>query len=219
MRLCPFSLALLFTALFFGGSGPASGQVPDPNAPPPNESFAAPTASPKGDGQTSFAALFAERGGHRLMVEYPWSRHQDASIEVRLVTGERPTVAGLRPLAFAANHFHGNIRMQIYNVQDAGAGGVVIRTLEVEDAKYEVLGGLTPLGQPATCIARKFVPAEPPKGAHAVYCLLQPWSINRKLLSIELPKKYFAEPGKMKVWFLRGSEILWEQTLDWPGVK
>ncbi len=214
---------LLLPALFFllaVCAAPAAAPAADSNSPPLlAESHSTPTAQPTAPPSTSFVTLFDGRGGRRLLVEYPWSRHRDVSIELRLVTGEQPSVAGVRPLGFVAKHFHGDIRKQIYDVQDAGAGGVVVRTFEVDGADYEILGGRTSLGGTATCIVREYPKAEPPPGAHAVYCLLPSWSINRKLLSIDLPEAHFAETGQMKVWFLRGDTILWSQTLDWPGAK
>jgi len=211
--------AMLAILLLGGLVGLATAQ--DFDAPPPSGEPSADTAVRRRPPvrSTSFASLIDDRKGHRLLVEYPWSRHREASIEIRLVTGEQPSVEGIRPMAFVAKHFHGDVRMQIYNVQDAGAGGVVIRNLEVDSEKFEVLGGMTPLGNPATCVVRNYIPAEPPTGAYAIYCQLRPWALSDRLLSIELPKRYFADPGKMKIWFLRGREILWEQTLDWPGVK
>jgi len=218
MRNARFPAAAVSIALMLASLAAAQGPPAFQTFPPAGDSPAT-QANRRPDRQTSFVSLFTGRGGPRLLVDYPWSRHRDASVEVRLVTGEEPSVEGLRPLGFAAEHFQGEKRMQVYDVQDAGAGGVVIRTLEAGGMKYEILGSLTDSGKPASCIARKFPKAEPPPGAYAVYCVLSGWSINSKLLSLELPPEYFAEPGKLKIWFLRGDTILWSQTLDWPGTK
>jgi hypothetical protein len=48
---------------------------------------------------------------------------------------------------------------------------------------------------------------------------LAPWRIDDRTLSIDFPPDYFDKPGKMRVWFLRGDKIIWDDELSWPGRK
>jgi len=37
------------------------------------------------------------------------------------------------------------------------------------------------------------------------------------MLNLDLPPEYFAEPGMLFVWFLRGEKVLWQEVEAWPG--
>jgi hypothetical protein len=200
---------------------PESPQPPDVDAAaPPLEPVPSPTAGKPAEKETSFASLFAGRGGRRvLLVDYPWARHDDASIEIRLLSGEAPGAEEIRPLGFVARHFRGKVRMKVFDVQDAAATGDTARPLTVDETEFEIVGSRTSLGSQAVYLVRSIPPQESPPGAAAVYCLLPAWSINRGLLHLDLPREHFAPAGKLRVWFLRGRDILWAQTLEWPGMK
>ena len=58
--------------------------------------------------------------------------------------------------------------------------------------------------------------AGPPR---AVFLLLDSWAINDHLLNLDLPRDTFSQPGLLHVWFMRGGEVMWEETVPWPGTK
>jgi hypothetical protein len=206
---------------------PAAAQGPQPPLPPdvdaaapPLEPVPSPAARKPVEKEASHASLFAARGGRRmLLIDYPWARHQNASVEVRLLSGEGPGAATIRPLSFVARHFHGKVRSKIYDVQDAAANSDTAEPLNVDETQFEVVGRRNSLGRQVVYLVRSIPPHESPPGASAVYCELPSWSINRGLLHLDLPGEQFAPAGKLRVWFLRGRDVLWSQTLNWPGMK
>jgi len=216
--------ALVLACWFSGRAAaqrPASPGPPDVDAAAPSrEPVPAPMTREPAGKEASHASLFVGRGGRRvLLVDYPWARHDQASIEIRLVSGQNPRAEDLKPLGFVARHFHGKVRVKVYDVQDAAVVGEATRPLKVDEAEFQIVGKRSSLGTQAVYLARPIPPRESPPGASAVYCLLPSWSINRGLLHLDLPRRFFAPSGKLRVWFLRGRDVLWSQTLDWPGMK
>jgi len=215
---------LVFLGLAAGPGAAQGAESPQPPdfeaAAPPFEPLPSPAARKPAEKEASYASLFVSRGGRRvLLVDYPWARHDDASIEIRLLSGEAPGIDKVRPLGFVARHFRGKVRMKVYDVQDAAATGDTSRPLTVDETEFEIIGSRSSLGSQAVYLVRTIPPQESPPGATAVYCLLPAWSINRGLLHLDLPREQFAPAGKLRVWFLRGRDVLWSQTLDWPGMK
>lgn len=51
----------------------------------------------------------------------------------------------------------------------------------------------------------------------AAFYPLRPWSLDRRTLYLDLPEAYFAQPSKLRVWFMRGRDVVWTETVDWPG--
>jgi len=230
MSTLPRWLTVLGTAVFVflglatglaAAPGAESPQPPDFDAAaPPFEPVPSPAAGKPAEKEATFASLFAGRGGRRvLLVDYPWARHDDASIELRLLSGEAPGREEVRPLGFVARHFRGKVRMKVYDAQDAAATGDTARPLTVDDTEFEIVGSRNTMGSRAVYLVRSIPAKESAPGAAAVYCLLPAWSLNRGLLHLDLPREHFAPAGKLRVWFLRGRDVLWSQTLDWPGMK
>ncbi len=51
----------------------------------------------------------------------------------------------------------------------------------------------------------------------AAFYPLRPWSLDRRTLYLDLPETYFAQPSKLRVWFMRSRDVVWTETVDWPG--
>jgi len=222
--IVPGTIMFVFVGLATGPTAAQAAESPQPPdfdaAAPPLEPVSSPAARKPAEKEASFASLFVGRGGRRvLLVDYPWARHDDASIEIRLLSGGAPGAEEIRPLGFVARHFRDKVRMKVFDVQDAAATGDTTRPLTVDETEFEIVGSRSSLGSQAVYLVRSIPPQESPPGAAAVYCLLPAWSINRGLLHLDLPREHFAPAGKLRVWFLRGRDVLWSQTLEWPGMK
>jgi len=167
---------------------------------------------------TSFAHLVKERSGrHTLVINYPWKAHRQPSVEVRLVTGQQADLAGARPLFFAKQYLKGEVTVNVYHCHDASAGVATSQPLTKNEITFEIIGRRNSLGKPSVCIARHIPNDEPAPGAAVVYCLLPSWSLDKGMLNLDLPPEYFAKPGKLFVWFLRGEKVLWQEVEAWPG--
>jgi hypothetical protein len=152
-----------------------------------------------------------------LAIHYPWKVHAQPSVEVRLVTGEDPDPSGIRPLFFIKEFMKGEVSVKIYRAEDEAAGAGAKLPLKEKEIDFEILGRRNSLGKPAVCVARRVPGDDPAPGTGVVFCRLPSWSVNKRLLWLDLPREYFAEPGKIHVWFLRADKVLWAEQVDWPG--
>jgi hypothetical protein len=51
-----------------------------------------------------------------------------------------------------------------------------------------------------------------------IFYFLKSWAIDPETLRLELPAKQYGKPGRLRVWFLRGDSVVWQQTVEWPGM-
>ena len=206
MKICP---PLLLTVVLFGWTCGHSAA-----APPQAASVKVRTQT-----GTSYVSILKEGPGRRvLVINYPWRVHAKPSVEVRLVTKEDADPSGIRPLFFVKDYLKGQVLLDVYRSQDEGAGAGASRGLRENQIDLKILGRRNSLGKPSVCAARKAPSDGPAPGAVAAFCLLPSWSINKSWLQLDLPREYFAEPGKLYVWFLRDGRVLWEETENWPGI-
>jgi hypothetical protein len=44
---------------------------------------------------------------------------------------------------------------------------------------------------------------------------LESWAADSDTLMLDLPPEHFCRPGTLKVWLLRGDEVVWSETVPW----
>ncbi len=168
---------------------------------------------------TDYVTILDGRLGRRvLVVDYPWKAFEDPSIEVRLVTAEKPNVREIKPIMFVPDFFKAETKINVFRCRDQALSYGSRAKMKDHGIEFEIIGHRNSLARPAVCIAHKFQPHEGPAGSIAAFCLLDSWSMNRGLLHLDLPLEYFSKKGKLYVWFLRGDRILWQEIKDWPGM-
>lgn len=181
-------------------------------------------ASPDSDSRVS---LFREPGGKLiLVVNYPWKLHARPSVEVRLLGQGEPEDLKIQPMYFRWKHMKGDTTVAVYRCQDGCEDYPVSAPVRDREIEFNVLGDRNSLGTPAVCAARSVVRQEVARkssakgkpGAAAAFPLLEPWAVSKELLYLDLPEGYFADAGTMRVWFLRDDQVLWSETLSWPGL-
>jgi hypothetical protein len=171
-------------------------------------------------------------GQRSLLINYPWQVYTKPSVEVRVMIDDKTTTAVPRPLFFAADFIKGEIEVKVSKCLQAAYDTGLNQPITAGDLEVEILGRRNSLGKPSVCFAAKektkegaAAPSAKEKGkagaaspsTWAAFCLLDCWATNRHSLCLDLPREYFAKPGKLQVWFLRGNVVLWEEQLDWPG--
>ena len=179
-----------------------------------------------------FATTLRDLSGDPILViHYPWTAHARTSIEVSSLPTEsaeaphsaelRPSAVELsevRPLYFFARSFKGQNTVAIYECQDGSAELPTKVNLVDAGTDYQVLGRRNALGKPSVLVASKTrIDAISKVVDRAVFCLLDAWAVDRQLLQLELPQAYFATPGRIRVWLLRGDAVIWSEDLAWPG--
>jgi hypothetical protein len=185
----------------------ALGQAPA--TPPPETSWQ--------EGHTYVAIVRQPTGQRAIEIDYPWKAHRRPSVEVRLVTAQAKDPASVRPLFFVKDFLKRSLAMDVYRCQDEAANGIVSKSVTHEGMKLEILGQRNSVGKASVCVAWRLAADDPAPGTAAAFYPLPSWSMNKRVLYLDLPRDYFAEAGKLHVWFLREGRIVWSETIDWPG--
>ena len=200
---------LLVSIVFLLPAAARAADTPDPVA----------AEKPKASASSYVSVSRQTTGQHSLLIDYPWQAYTKPSVEVRVVTDEKTTTALPRPLFFAAGFIKGEIEVRISKCLQAAYDAGLSQQITPDDLDAEILGRRNSLGKPSVCVAsrEKTKAGAAAPSAWAAFCLLDCWAINRHSLCLDLPREYFAKPGRLQVWFLRGDVVLWEEQLDWPG--
>jgi hypothetical protein len=163
-------------------------------------------------------------GSPLLLVDYPWARHENPSIEVRMnAPGEQDDRSRIQPLAFVDRLMKGDVTVDIYTCQEKAATLRSAKAFSSGQIDFTIIGDRNLLGMPAVCVACRTPStasgAESQKAPRAIFPLLRPWASDDHTLILELPKEYFASPCTIRVWFLRRDRTVWSEKLAWPGQK
>jgi len=161
----------------------------------------------------------APTGKPILAIHYPWQVHWRPSVEVRWMGDEEPDTAEIRPLQFVASWMKGEIASAVFSCRDRAAEAPVRNSFKAQDRPFELLGSRNLLRKPAVTIAFPPQDAGADRPARAVFFLLESWSVDPRTLWLELPAEGFSEPGRLRVWFYRGGDLVWWKTVAWPGAK
>jgi hypothetical protein len=169
---------------------------------------------------TSFVSVMTQVGGSPVVsVRYPWKTHARPSIEVCAIEDGQDDEAMIQPLYFAHDMMKGEITKAVYACQDRAAGVAQKATFSVDDIDFRVFGSRNLLGRPSVCVAcrTKPDPTQRETRARAVFCLLDAWATDTRTLYLELPEEYFSESTRIRLWLLRKGDVVWSETVAWPG--
>ena len=170
---------------------------------------------------TSYVSVIKRRTGEPiLVVKYPWKRHARPSVEIRVLQKSEVDDAMIRPLFFVHDIMKGKVTTAVYHCQDRSAGLNQTGTFSKDKVDFEIFGARNALGRPSVCVAcgTKPIESERETRARAAFPLLDAWAVDQRTLYLELPPQYFSDPSTIRVWLLRGKDIVWTQTARWPGI-
>jgi hypothetical protein len=235
MRIClhPVVLVVLVLAASAGSQAEAADRQIDRSAEMPLVEPAR--------GESFVSVITQPSGGPILVVKYPWKRHAKPSVEVRVLDPSEVDKPLIRPLFFRHDIMKGDVTTAVYQCQDNSDELPQTATFSEGNADFEVFGARNSLGRPAVCVACRIVPeAAADETAslladlartgqetmlsmkfrpemRAAYCLLDAWAVDRRTLYLELPASHFSQRSKIRVWLLRGKDIVWTANMTWPG--
>jgi hypothetical protein len=155
-----------------------------------------------------------------LVIEYPWKAHSRPSVELRLLEPlekERDPTK-IHSLRFVSDFMKSEVTDTVYGARDHAGEIPFHKKLAKFGRDFEVTGQTNQLGKPGVTVT---FPAQKPPGEtvpRAVYFLLESWAFDARTLRLELPAD-FSAPGQVRIWFLREANVLWEETVDWPGAE
>jgi hypothetical protein len=230
--------AALLLALVIGVGEPARADAADRDGSPSPDKKAPEVA--KGDAFVS--VLTQPTGGPILAVKYPWKRHVRASVEVRVLDPSEVDNPLIRPLFFLHDLMKGNVTTAVYRCQDDSEDVAQTAVFSKDALDFEIFGARNALGRPAVCVACRTATTRHPADTSgepgdlaakaiallgpalerepetwAAFPLLLAWALDERTLYLQLPAEYFSRPCKIRVWLLRGKDVVWVATTDWPG--
>lgn len=167
-----------------------------------------------------------------VVVDYPWAKLTDVSLEIRLVSGRAEESAGragpgqIQPMRFRANWMHGKRLAELVRRMNwlrqrrlrripvaAGIEEPEVVTWPNQLGRTAV-AAIEHFGRDATVAGGEAIP-----GVAIALPWLRQWSLGDDRLVIDLPPAEFGAPGWLRVWLLRGEVPVWRQDLPWPGGK
>lgn len=180
-----------------------------------------------------------------LMIEYPWSKISNATLEIRIIGPEAEKQPQFcKPVYFKA--IYGKLEKIDQDIFNKKIGNQrFANDIEYSKSLFHEYG----LPEPESIFLSTI---KPPAGARADYfymVLLNPdinelettlvfhdleqWAVDSGRLAIELrgkkvsdnmndkSEKYveFEKPCSIKIWLLSDDVVVWEETFKWPGIK
>jgi hypothetical protein len=168
----------------------------------------------------SYVSVVTQPTGEPILaVRYPWKRHARPSVEVRIVDDTEIDDPLIRPLFFVHDTMAGAVTQAVYECQERSDDVAQTGTFSENGIKFDIFGSRNSLGRPSVCVASRKETRDQPPETRGVFCLLDAWAVDRRTLFLELPGKYFSKPAKIRVWFLRGKDVVWTAVTEWPGLS
>ncbi len=174
---------------------------------------------------TNYVSIETTAAGEpMLVVDYPWSVHKNATIEVRTYVAGEEDSARIRPLQFHHTYMKDSVTITVYDVQAGGAETRTTAEFLRGSIQFQALGQRNLLNRPAVCVTCETEVLKPNKEAFpdrarwAIYPFLEPWAADRDTLFLSLPEETFAAPVKIRVFLLRDGHLLWSESEPWPGL-
>lgn len=165
--------------------------------------------------------LLQEDGKPLLVVNFPWQRFTETSVEVRTLAADEVDSKVVFPLFFHARTMKGDVGIAIDRARIGAEKVATEATFTKDEVEYRVLGNRNVLGKPSIAVACRTTLVRPGGekviSPRAIYPRLEPWSTDARTLFLSLPAESFRRPGKIRVWLLRGANIVWWENVDWPG--
>ena len=153
-----------------------------------------------------------------LVIKYPWSAHPQASVEVCLLPKDVPDSPAIRPLDLAGRLTRdkdGKLVKAVYKCQDDAASTPTAVSVTDGDLNFDILGNRNSLGSAAVAVGWKTLTPDRKAIHRSAFYRLQSWAADNDTLMLDLPPEHFCRPGTLKVWLLRGNEVVWSETVPW----
>ncbi|NQT18014.1 MAG: hypothetical protein HQ582_35005 [Planctomycetes bacterium] len=174
--------------------------------------------APKVDRGESYVSVLSQTTGEPILViRYPWKRHARPSVEVRILGEKELDNPLIRPQFFVHDVMKGDITKALYDCQDRSEDVPQRVAFSEGNANFSIFGTRNVLGRPSVCVSSRTTTVDSPPETRAAFAMLRPWSIDERTLYLELPAEHFSKRSKIRIWFLRGKDIVWMANTTWPG--
>jgi hypothetical protein len=153
-----------------------------------------------------------------LVVKYPWSTHPQASIEVCLLPKDVPDSPAIRPLDLTgrlARDKDRKLMKAVYKCQDDAASTPTAVSVTDGDLNFDILGNRNSVGSAGVAVGWKTLTPDHKAIHRSAFYRLESWAADNDTLMLDLPPEHFCRPGTLKVWLLRGDEVVWSEMLPW----
>ena len=175
--------------------------------------------------RTPHLAIEQLHGSPVLVVHFAWKPYWEPSVEIRRIEEKQADDATIRPISFVERFFKGKTKAAVFEARDRAWDLPWSVSITEQKRDLEILGFRNQMAQPASVVVLPGLAAKDEKkpaeelAPRAVFCLLESWAADDHTLRLEPPAPYFKEPAPLRVWFLREGDVLWSETIAWPGIK
>jgi len=145
--------------------------------------------------------------------------HQGASIETQWLADDKPDPLSLRPLGFVNGFVHGGISLDIERCRDQGERVACTASRSKRDIDFDINAKPNSLSKSAVWVDFHLPTPDLKTETRTAFCLLESWALDQRTLYLDLPPKYYSQPGRLRVWMLRGKDTVWMETIRWPGMQ
>jgi len=154
-----------------------------------------------------------------LVVDYPWREHAKASIEIRQLASDEVDDEAGKPLFFRHELMKGPALVSISRCLDECSDGRARAEFTEREIDFEIIGDRNSFSSPSVRVAcrTKYKPRGGKTVSRVVFPLLEPCSTDKDRLYLDLPKEYFPQECTVRLWMLRGRDVVWTTTVRWPG--
>ena len=191
-------------------------------AAPPEGTFGSATADATpaiAPANRSHLRIFRPYSGNQiLVVNYPWRQHARASIEVQWLAEGEPEPANTRPLGFVAGYVKGDVGVDVERCRTAGENLPTTIARSKGDLDFEINAKRNSLGVSAAWVDFHWKRPDAKTETRSAFCLLESWALDGRTLYLDLPPRFYDQPGKLRLWMLRGKDTVWLETIPWPGM-
>ena len=158
-------------------------------------------------------------GRPMLVVKYPWREHAKASIEIRQLVPDEVADPELKPLFFRDEIMKGLALVSVSNCLNSCSDVRATAEFTKREIDFEIIGDRNSFSSPSVSVAcrTKYKPTGGQTVSRAIFPLLEPWSTDKRTLYLDLPTEYFPQECLVRVWMLRGRDVVWSTIIPWPG--
>ena len=175
--------------------------------------------------EQQFVEIIQDADGNPIIkIDYPWYLNKHVSIEVRdLIENDRKDFE-IKPLRFKYEVMWEETKEKIHKMRENADPirdeAKFLGEVEGRQLSFRMYGDCNTLDKRSVvigCVHQLSDDGGEGVIRRAIFPFAEDWSADKRTLYLDLPPEIFTEPGKIRLWFLRGKDTLWSRDIEWPG--
>lgn len=160
-----------------------------------------------------------------------WAMWEETKVQIHQATDDaqqypqEKRITGYFPRVFKPNADEDEDEAKRAQAREIGEKISQLKTslASMRKIPFDLFSQRNSLGRRAAMLANEMKDSDreaaAPTVRRAVFPIIEDWSADETLLQLDLPRRHFDKPMKLRVWFMRHGKVVWTETIDWPGMK